>query len=193
MVLIGPVMAGMVRYGLVWSAMIPYGPVWSHLVPYGTVWSYKVQYGPVWSYMIKYGPYGPVTPCMILDGPVRYCMVPYSITRSRRVPLFWPKMLSCLTKEQILTLLNFVCLCSTHTTSAQILCLLSKITLLVAFPFSWWLPMKNNQLFVVDHSSALPRFSGPLCLLTDFQGMPIKLRNPLLLNFLKFDQSWPFW
>ena len=84
--------------------------------------------------MVHMVPNGPVSPCMILYGPVWYSMVRYSLARSRMVPLFWPKMLSCLTKEQILTLLNFVCLCSTHATSAQILCLLN-----VSFSFRWYL------------------------------------------------------
>ena len=70
---------------------------------YGLVWSFVVLYGPVWTQMNPYGPVWSEWSCMVPYGPVWTCIALHSLTKP---------------------LATYVCLCSTHATSAQILCLL---------------------------------------------------------------------
>ena len=73
------------------------------MVLYGLVLSRMVLYEPKWTRMVLYGLNGHVWSRMVPYGPVWTCIALHSLTKP---------------------LATYVCLCSTHATSAQILCLL---------------------------------------------------------------------
>ena len=132
--LFGPIWflrALIVLYGHAWFSIDLYGPVWSHMVPYGPVCSYMVLYGPLWSLMV---PYGSICFRIILYGPVWASIASYCLIWSCEV-LFghiWSWLVTKIQKESLKWLLKrsrtqnsfrYFCICSTHATSAQILCL----------------------------------------------------------------------
>ena len=100
--------------------MVPYGPVWSRVVPYGSLCSHIDPYAPVWSHLALY--------CSVCS-----CMVPYG-----SACLVWPNMFlyssNRLSGPHLFPLATYLCLCSTHATSAQIL--LSMVT--------WYHPNKST-------------------------------------------------
>ena len=114
---------------------VPYCPIWSCMTLYGAVWFLVVLNGPVWSCMVPYAR---------IYGPVLLFMVPCGLDG-----LMWSRIVCTLytfemiiAKTEGLRWLNtqksfkYVWLCSTHATSAQILCLLFT-ELCSERPLSW--------------------------------------------------------
>ena len=138
-----PVLSLKVPYGPEWSCMVPYSPIWSRIVPYCPVWSRTVPWSLVYSHIlliVQYGParfrmvlYGSLWSCVpvwshvVTYGPVWLCMVHGGLDG-----LMWSRMVCTLimiSKKEGLRwsttqkYFRYVWLCSTHATSAQILCL----------------------------------------------------------------------
>ena len=108
--------------------MAPYGPVWSCVILYVLM----ALYGPLWPRKV---PYGPVWPCMVQYGPVGSWMVPDSLVWSHMVPYgsVWCRMVLHIFHGPVVPHLydRYFWLCSTHATSAQILCLFLLCSILV--------------------------------------------------------------
>ena len=113
----GPIYSPMVLYVSIWSCMFQFSPVWSCRVLYSPAWSHMVSYDCVCSCML---PYGPLWSLMVLYGLVLSHMLMFGHMVSHRLKKkVYKWFFKCLR-----THISFIyfCICSTHTTSAQILC-----------------------------------------------------------------------
>ena len=90
-------------------------PMLSHMVPYGPTWFCMILYAPVCSRMVLFGP---LRSYMVLYYLVLSHMVMFGHIDSKRN--FKWSFKSLRTHNSF----RYLCICSTHATSAQILCLL---------------------------------------------------------------------